>query len=175
MRCDTALTHPVSPHIVHRVNNSSVETNVPSDQLAALLDELDGALFRMGRLMMSRQGDFVHENGLTAPQFMVLKMLLSDEHMRVSDIAVALGVKNPAASMVLQGLQDHGWVTRTQDADDHRVVRVSVTAEGAQQIGRCEDSRREFMRRFTADLSFEDLESFVRILTTLADTVARIV
>lgn len=139
----------------------------------ALLGEFDAGMFRMGRMMMSRQSEFIHENGLTSAQFMVLRMLMSEGPTRVSDLARSLGVKNPAASMSVQSLEEHGWVARTQDSDDHRAVLVSVTDAGVAQVERCEDSRREFMRRFTADLSAEDLEALVRILNTLTETISR--
>lgn len=123
--------------------------------------------------MMSRQGDFVRENGLTTPQFMVLRMLQAEPGMRVSDIAASLGVKNPAASMLVQSLEEQGLVERVHDAEDHRVVLVFATETGATQVLRCERSRRTFMRKLTADLDADDLKALVRIVTAIADTMAR--
>ncbi len=155
------------------MNNSTLETKPDREQLDSLLDDLDASIFRMGRLMMSRQNDFVRDNGMTTPQFMVLKMLSCESAMRVSDVATNLGVKSPAASMLIQSLEEQGWVGRVQDADDHRVVRVSISDDGKRQVRRCEDSRREFMRRFTSDLTPEDLQSMARIIATITDAVAR--
>lgn len=157
------------------MNDSYSELNgsrAVSDSTDALLDELDAVLFRIGRLMTSRLSDLSRQSGLSAPQFMVVKTLACEGPMRVSDIAATLGVKNPAASMLVQWLQLEGYVTREHDPEDNRVVRVSLTKKGTEQLARSEGFRLEVMRRFTADLTQEDLGDFVRILSVFADTVA---
>ncbi len=141
-------------------------------ELEQLLDELDATMYRMGRLMSSRQSEFSRDSGLPAPHFMVLKTLACSGPTRISDLAILLGVKNPAVSMLVQSLEADGLINRAHDTEDNRVVRVSLTAEGEQRLDRAEGYRRELMKRLTGSLDLEDLRAFVRIMDALAEGAA---
>lgn len=163
------------------MNHSSVEQypDTPGDASAAapateqLLDGIDAAMHRMGRLMAARHAEFQASSGMATPQFMVLKTLACEGPARISDIAGLLGVKNPAASMLVQHLEAEGLVERRHDEADNRAVIVSLTAVGEDRLCAAEVFRRELLRRMTADLTDTDLEDLRRIISTIADTVAR--
>lgn len=140
----------------------------PAD-VDALLDRIDATMYRMGRLMSSRQNEFQRESGLPAPHFMVLKTLACAGPTRSSDLAALLGVKSPAASMLVQGLESEGLISRAHDTSDNRVVRVSLTPEGSARLERAEGYRRELMKRLTSGLTPDDLRDFARIMDALAE------
>ncbi len=142
-------------------------------ELDSLLDELDATLHRVGRLVASRQAEFVRDAGLSASQYMVLKALDSEGPMRVSDVASMLGVKNPAASGLIQSLEEDGLLQRGGDASDNRVVLVDMAPAGRAALARSEAYRRRIISGFTAALSLEDLRTLVRIHGILADSLAR--
>ncbi|MDZ4179865.1 MAG: MarR family transcriptional regulator [Coriobacteriia bacterium] len=137
-----------------------------------MLEELDGVLHRFGRLMASRQAQYSRDTGLPAPQYMVLRILLQEGDMRVSDIASTLGVKNPAASGLIQCLEDDGMVARRNDDTDHRVVLVSITERGRQRFGAADEYRRMILRLLTKGLPAEDIETLVRVMSHMADVVS---
>lgn len=163
-------------HIVQRVNSSehklpaNAHPGAPAhDEAAELLEYIDATMYRMGRLMSSRQAEFQRESGLPAPQFMVLKTLDCVGPTRISDLAGMLGVKSPAMSMLVQDLEAESLISRAHDTEDNRVVRVSLTEEGSARLERAEGFRRELMRRLTSGLSLEDLRTFARIVDALAE------
>lgn len=145
----------------------------PSDDTERLLADVDAATHRMGRLMAARHAQFHQASGLANPQYMVLKAIACEGPMRVSDLAGVLGVKNPAASMLVQHLEQDGLITRRHDDVDSRAVIISLTPEGERRLSESEVCRREILRRMTADLSVEDLRDLARILGKLNETVAR--
>ena len=184
----THLTREVRLHTVHRMNDSDIELSVdsvhatfgpPSEGASAsshserVLRDIDAAMHRMGRLMAARHAEFQHESGMTTPHFMLLKAVDCEGPTRVSDLAELMGVKNPAASMIVQQLESDGLVERHHDEHDNRVVIVSLTDLGERRLAQAEVFRRGLLSRMTADLSTEDLEALLRILGTVSDSVAR--
>jgi DNA-binding MarR family transcriptional regulator len=155
------------------MNNSSVELPATEQaELDHLLDQLDSLVFRMGRLMTSRHGRDTGGSGLKPPQYMLLRMLDAEGPARVASIAASLGVKSPAISMLIQGLEERGLVAREHDAEDRRAINVSLTQEGVALARRAEEFRRVLMREYTSTLTMEELRQLIRIQTKLADAMA---
>jgi DNA-binding MarR family transcriptional regulator len=103
---------------------------------------------------------------------MVLRILLQEGEMRVSDIAATLGVKNPAASGLIQSLEDEGFVTRRNDSADHRVVLVSATDAGRQRFSAADEYRMIVLRLLTGGLPAQDIETLVRVMEHMAHVVS---
>ncbi len=173
------LTRVSAPHIVRGVNNSGdkpsrraccASRRTEADR-AELLERLDGVMHRFGRLMASRQAQYSRDTGLPAPQYMVLRTLLQEGEMRVSDIASTLGVKNPAASGLIQMLEDDGLVVRRSDTEDHRVVLVSITPEGEARFAAADRYRLVVMGMLTDGLPVSDVETLVRVMEHMAQVV----
>lgn len=155
------------------MNNSWNKPNPSEADIDDVLEELDAAMYRLGKLMASRQTECLKDTGVAAPQYMVLRALGVEGPMRVSDIAGMLGVKNPAASAIVQVLERDGYVSRTHDMHDHRVVHVSLTKSGRERFVIADQRRKELMRHFTAALPAEDLRTLARIHSALAESIAR--
>lgn len=153
--------------------NECVTTPAADDAVEALLDDIDAAVHRMGRLMAAAHAKFQSASGIATPHYMALKTLATEGPVRVSDLASLLGVKNPAVSMLVQHLEAEGFVERHHDERDNRVVNVSLTPVGEERLAEAEICRRAMSRRLTEDLSIADLENLRRIIVTIGDTVAR--
>lgn len=143
------------------------------DAVEALLDDIDAAVHRMGRLMAAAHARFQSASGIATPHYMALKTLATEGPERVSDLALLLGVKNPAVSMLVQHLEAEGFVERHHDERDNRVVNVSLTPAGEERLAEAEVCRRAMSRKLTQDLSVQDLETLRRIIVTIGDSVAR--
>jgi DNA-binding MarR family transcriptional regulator len=144
-----------------------------ADTVETLLDDIDAAMHRMGRLMAASHARFQSASGIATPHYMVLKTVATEGPARVSDLAALLGVKNPAASMLIQNLEAEGYVERRHDGRDNRVVIVSLTPAGEERLAQAEVCRRAMSRRLTESLSVEDLEALKRIIVTIADSIAQ--
>ena len=55
---------------------------------------------------------------------------LSDGPKRVTELADLEGLAQPTTTILIKRMEANGWVRRRRDADDGRVVLVSVTPEG---------------------------------------------
>ena len=68
--------------------------------------------------------------GLTYPQYLVMVVMWERGAQTVKSLADALQLDSSTLTPLLKRLQAAGWVSRDRDADDERVVRISLTAEG---------------------------------------------
>jgi DNA-binding MarR family transcriptional regulator len=113
----------------HRSKTST--SNTRSDRDLAL---------RLGSLMLctlSSEGGAVvraiDKSGLSFPQMKVLVTLASDEAAEpstVKQVAERLGLSLPSSSRAVDELVKRGLASRTEDSDDRRIRRVSLTAAG---------------------------------------------
>lgn len=76
-------------------------------------------------------------HGLTSSQHQLLLAVrghADDEGPTIGDIADYLMVRHNTAVELVDRTQDLGLLERRRDPDDHRIVRLSLTAEGAARI-----------------------------------------
>lgn len=89
--------------------------------------------------------------------------------LRVTDLAERLGVDTPTVTRKIQQLERLGFVTRSEDPDDRRSHRITLTASGRRTLERLTAARRAWLDELLEGWSREDLERFSRLLTRFAD------
>lgn len=81
--------------------------------------------------------------GLTYPQYLVMVALWSRDDQTVKDLGRALFLESSTLTPLIKRLEGMGYLTRSRDPIDERMVRVRLTAEGealrekAQSIPTC--------------------------------------
>jgi DNA-binding MarR family transcriptional regulator len=137
-----------------------------------LIDDLDASVSMLGRLFTARHGEMCCESGLSGPQMLLLRTLAEiGRPLKVSDVASAMGVKAPAASTMVEGLERKGMLERHSDPDDRRVSLLTMTDAGRGALAEAEEERREHLRRYASILSEEDIRTLVRIHKTLIEAM----
>ncbi len=105
-----------------------------TDSPLALDNQLCFALYAANRAVVARYRPLLAELDLTYPQYLV--MLVLWEHWqqgretRVTDLGQRLRLDSGTLTPLLKRLAERGLVTRTRQAQDERVVLVSLTAAG---------------------------------------------
>ena len=99
---------------------------LPHGPEAASLGHL---LAGISRLVGGRMRDKFSEIGLRHAQAMVLFHLWHGDGMAQNTLARRLHVTPPTATNTLQRMERDGWIERTRDPSDQRIVRVSLTAK----------------------------------------------
>lgn len=69
-------------------------------------------------------------HGVTPPQFMVLRLLLSKGRMTPKEIASVLDVTPSNVTGIIDRLERDGLVSRTRGSKDRRVVYIRLTEDG---------------------------------------------
>lgn len=146
---------------------SARERQTLSDEL---LDEFDASILMLGRLMAARHGEACEGTTVSGPRLLVLRLL--DAHgSKAGELASLLGVKAPAVTSLIDGLEKEGLVSREHSADDRRVVLVTLTSEGRTALREAEAVRRRYMRQYLAALTEADVRDLIRIQRTVIRTI----
>jgi DNA-binding MarR family transcriptional regulator len=131
-----------------------------------------GALFL--RCMGPQSGEVLRvldESGLTFVQMKVLVELQNpaDELDTVTALADKLGISAASASRSADGMVRKKLVTRVEDADDRRVKRLALTAEGQRLADRIISARLAGLEEFTDSLASDERQKLEAALEALLE------
>lgn len=68
--------------------------------------------------------------GVSGAQLWIMQELLECSNLRVGELAQKLAIHQTTASNLLDALGKRGYINKTRDAADQRVVRVNLTEQG---------------------------------------------
>jgi DNA-binding MarR family transcriptional regulator len=134
--------------------------------------------YRLGAVMvrcMSADGGtairVIDESGLSFIQIKLLMTLAGslDESPTLSPIAERLGLSLPSASRAVDGLVKRKLVARTEDPDDRRQRRLSLTDSGHELADRIVAARIEGLGQFAASLADDERERLESALELLLE------
>lgn len=86
-------------------------------------------------------------------------LFLAHHPQTVSTLAKRRGVSLQAASTLVQGLVERGWVVRVPDPDDRRQARLEVTPEGMVRAQLARDQMTGFVAGFLAAFEPDELDA----------------
>jgi DNA-binding MarR family transcriptional regulator len=93
---------------------------------------------------------------------------------RITELAAAEGVTQPAITRVVNRLQERGWVTREGDPQDGRAVVVQLTPAGGAVFERLRGEYRALVHEEMATLDDEDVETLARAIDVLDELIDRL-
>lgn len=113
----------------------------------------------------------IDDHSLSFVQFKVLMELYAadPEAPYIQELAKTLGASTPSLSRAIEGLFRKGLVSRSEDPDDRRRRRVSLTGEGHEVMDRFYLSRVAGVIDFAAGLSDSQREAFDVAVGSLLD------
>ncbi len=130
--------------------------------LAKYLDKLDEMLPLFIRRLHQELADSMG-NGVTANQFMVMKMINDHGQMTVSDVAEGLSVSLSAVTSQVDRLHRVGVVERRRSEDDRRVVWLELTDEGRKIVATCQAGRLRVIQRYLGQLDDKELQFMIEV------------
>ncbi len=117
----------------------------------------------------SHSSRFSNEHfGVTMTQASALMLLMHEGGKTMGEIAAALGVSKSAASQLLDGLIEQGFVDREQSEDDKRVVRVSLSDAGYRHFKQVREQGGQKIAELFDLLNDEELVQIESITSKLA-------
>lgn len=92
-------------------------------------------------------------HGLSAQQFNVLRILRGAKgRLSCTDIASRMISRDPDMTRLLDRIEAKGWIERSRDGEDRRVVLASITTAGLLLLAELDEPVRESHRRQLAPL-----------------------
>lgn len=120
------------------------------------LDEIAEALPRRAA-MLSKLFLAQLDIKISRTEIGVLRALSVKPH-RITELGAKEGVTQPAATLVVNRLQERQWVRREHDSHDGRAVLVHLTDEGATVLQHLRDEYRTLMHQEMAALDDHQVE-----------------
>lgn len=125
------------------------------------------SLLRASSRVSSSLGKLLKTEGLSEPQFNVLRILrgAGTQGLPCQKITVLMITRVPDVTRLIDRLQKRGLVTRNRGASgDRRVVLVTITEEGLEMLERLDQPVLELHRIQFSSLEPEEVEMLVRLL-----------
>ncbi|WP_138495884.1 MarR family winged helix-turn-helix transcriptional regulator [Paenibacillus pinistramenti] len=82
---------------------------------------------------------------LTEAQLTVLELLGDQKKMKPSDMIPFLNTTPAAVTMLLDRMEKGGLISRERDEADRRIVWITITEKGGEQVKRGREVRTEFL------------------------------
>ncbi len=114
------------------------------------------------------------ESGLSMSQMGTLFYLQRCGHSGVSGLGGHLGITNAAASQMLDRLVEQGLILRSEDPQDRRIKRLTLTEQGRQMIYQSLHAHQAWLEELSASLTPQEKEAFIPALRTLTEKAKQI-
>ena len=99
---------------------------------------------------------------------------LAQQPSRITDLAAREHVTQPGITLLVNRLEQRGWVERRPDPADRRVVMVALTAEGRDAVGLLRAEYRALLHEEMATLPDEDVCTLARAIEILDGLIERL-
>src|SRR6476659_582791 len=101
-----------------------------ADTMLELDRQLCFALYRASRAITRAYGPLLEPLGITYPQYLVFLKLWERDGIAVNELGGCLALDSGTLTPLLKRLEQRGLIERRRDADDERVVKIFLTADG---------------------------------------------
>ena len=128
--------------------------------IASLLVSLTRSLYRTMR-SASPNCSFLEMKTLT--------IVHEQKNPSMKDIADELGVSSPATTAVIDKLIENKDILRSEDKDDRRIIRISLTAQGKKAFDKNRSVFYDVINNKASVLSLKERDELARILQKLQD------
>ncbi|MFZ0973997.1 MAG: MarR family transcriptional regulator [Solirubrobacteraceae bacterium] len=135
------------------------------DEIAEALPQRSSAL---SRLFLTRSSVCVSRTEVG-----VLRTL-NDGPRRITELATEERVTQPAITLLVNRLEERGWVKRIPDPSDGRAVRVSLTPVGEETFAQLRAEYRALLHEEMATLDDAEVETLAAAVEILDKLIARL-
>jgi DNA-binding MarR family transcriptional regulator len=99
---------------------------------------------------------------------------LNVQPQRITELAAAERVTQPAITLLVNRLQERGWVAREPDPYDGRAVLVSLTPVGRKVFDDLRAEYRALLHEEMASLDDSEVETLARAIDVLDELIRRL-
>ena len=139
--------------------------------LSEFADKLNEIMPVIMREFFKCQSNEFSKGKITLPQFVVLGFLERQQEARMTDIATHLWVSTAAATGIIERLVKCGYVSRTQQPGDRRIVKIRLTAKGNELVKKVTIEKRQMIMEIFGRLTQAERDQYIRILMRLHQNI----
>jgi DNA-binding MarR family transcriptional regulator len=130
--------------------------------------ETRSAAQMMKRIMVhfrSQMDEQLRPEGVTTAQLHVLKVIREESGASGAQLARSCYVTPQSAQALLKGLEDGGWITRTKDRVNDRILIAELTPSGEELLQTAKKLARVIEKRLWRGVEREAVEALNEVLT----------
>lgn len=116
-----------------------------------------------------RQNNDVYKGKITLPQLLILDLLSCQGASKMTDLAKFMKVTTAASTGIVQRLVLLGYVQREYDEKDRRIIRIKLSAKGAEFLKKINQQRAQLVTKIFGQISEDDRGEYLRILMQVKD------
>jgi DNA-binding MarR family transcriptional regulator len=140
-----------------------------SEELDELIRETAVLCGRMARILDPVRLRVWEERGITFPQLRILFRVRLNPDIDLRSLADGLEISPSAASQQVDKLVERGLLLRSEDPQDRRRLRLSLTSQGEEAAGEYSRAAIDYSTRVVSVMSEADLSELRRLLNTLIE------
>ena len=125
------------------------------------------------KLLRGIRAGFIAAPQVTTSQLVTLLRIYEKVSTRVGVLSKEMHVSAPTITGVIDRLLRHGYIKRTHDKEDRRVVNVELTNKGKSLVEQTLSEINKRWYRILVHLSQEERENYLRILRRIVEVVTK--
>lgn len=127
---------------------------------------------RTADLIGRRSAQFLKQWGVSGTQYNVLRILrgAGPQGLRCGEIAERMITHDPDITRLLDRIQNAGWIERTRDTEDRRVVLTRISRKGLELLKQIDKPLDEFTRSISSHVAEKRLRELIDILDEVRGT-----
>ncbi|MBU1125278.1 MAG: MarR family transcriptional regulator [Candidatus Omnitrophica bacterium] len=137
--------------------------------LTEFAERLNHILPLITKEFFKRQTNKLFKGKLTVPQFLVLDCLLREGNSKMSTLAQVLDVTTAAMTGIVDRLVRDGYLKRSFDSGDRRVIKITLTPRGTAIVKKIIEERQQLIMKIFGEISEDDRAEYLRILMQIRD------
>jgi DNA-binding MarR family transcriptional regulator len=126
------------------------------------------ALRRILRITEINARRLAGESGLTISQLLVLQRVAADGKAMPSSLARVLGLKQATITVLVNKLEEIGFVSRRRDTEDRRRIWIELTADGSAVVEAAPDLLQDRFRTQFEQLGDWEQSMIISVLERIA-------
>lgn len=127
------------------------------------LQELFATSDVVQRMMRQCIHQVFDELGIAPSQLHLLHTIETLQPVSLKKLATEMHLTPGAITQLVDSLVESGYVERSQDSRDRRVIVAKLTGEGAAKIGLLKRKKRNLLAKVVADLDDDEIDVFLRV------------
>jgi len=131
--------------------------------------ELFEAMSKCKRLMHQSFSAITKDLEATMIQAQALRFIKENPDATVGELARQLHISMSSTAQLTDRLGKHSWIKRSGDRKDRRIVRLSLTPSGEEELSGFYEQMVERMGDFYGNIPVKDVKDLLRIHNKLID------
>lgn len=111
------------------------------------------------------------KTAITPSQGFVLRFVADNNAVNVKSVAQALHITSSAATQLVDGLVDKGYLFRKNNSDDRRVITLSLSEKAKRLFKEFKEQGMEKMTELFDVLTDEELAQYAALNKKIADAI----